>query len=317
MVFGADEPFEGALESHLPRILRPHARLLAGMGAPACVLHRLAGRDHPRRYHAQAVQFRGDRRDRRRAHHLDPGGAGVGAHLGLSLLLDARRLFRRARAQPHRRDAHDGGFHLLHSQHRRRPRRALRPLYGVVPPIRSRSARAEALAGYGGDGPVRIGNAAARQDQHDVYGSIIMAATPMFFDRRLPRPGDAALFHADRAARRAGGAGWRWSRMPAFGNIAAASACIRIRRRCAGPAASGWRRSPPISDLTDRAQYWGEIADANRRGGAQTRLESQAQRLFRRFRRRRSRRQRTAFGRTRADRARRPAFCLHGGRDRA
>src|SRR5262249_57419823 len=28
-----------------------------------------------------------------------------------------------------------------------------------------------------------------------VYGSIIMAATPMFFDRRLPRPGDAALFH--------------------------------------------------------------------------------------------------------------------------
>jgi hypothetical protein len=30
--------------------------------------------------------------------------------------------------------------------------------------------------------------------QHDTYGSIILAAMPMFFDRRLPRPGDARLF---------------------------------------------------------------------------------------------------------------------------
>ena len=50
------------------------------------------------------------------------------------------------------------------------------------------------LAGYRGDGPVRIGNAAASQMQHDAYGSVILAAMPMFFDRRLPRPGDAALF---------------------------------------------------------------------------------------------------------------------------
>ena len=31
--------------------------------------------------------------------------------------------------------------------------------------------------------------------QHDTYGSIILAAMPMFFDRRLPRPGDEGLFH--------------------------------------------------------------------------------------------------------------------------
>ena len=71
----------------------------------------------------------------------------------------------------------------------------LRPLYGVVHTDTLDERTADKLAGYGGDGPVRIGNAAVNQKQHDVYGSVIMAATPMFYDRRLPKPGDAALFH--------------------------------------------------------------------------------------------------------------------------
>ena len=82
----------------------------------------------------------------------------------------------------------------------------LKPLYGVVHTDTLEERTAEALAGFNGDGPVRIGNAAVHQDQHDVYGSIIMAATPMFFDRRLPKPGDVALFKVTRAARRTGGA---------------------------------------------------------------------------------------------------------------
>jgi GH15 family glucan-1,4-alpha-glucosidase len=51
------------------------------------------------------------------------------------------------------------------------------------------------LKGYRNDGPVRVGNAAAFQSQHDTFGSIILAAMPMFFDRRLPRQGNEALFH--------------------------------------------------------------------------------------------------------------------------
>jgi GH15 family glucan-1,4-alpha-glucosidase len=39
-----------------------------------------------------------------------------------------------------------------------------------------------------------VGNAAAQQSQHDAYGSIILAALPMFYDRRLPRLGDEGLF---------------------------------------------------------------------------------------------------------------------------
>ena len=43
MVFGTDEPFEGRDREHLPRFLRAHPRLLAGMGAAARLLDRLAG----------------------------------------------------------------------------------------------------------------------------------------------------------------------------------------------------------------------------------------------------------------------------------
>jgi GH15 family glucan-1,4-alpha-glucosidase len=50
------------------------------------------------------------------------------------------------------------------------------------------------LPGYRGMGPVRVGNDAFRQVQHDVYGAAILAATHVFFDERLERRGDAALF---------------------------------------------------------------------------------------------------------------------------
>ena len=51
------------------------------------------------------------------------------------------------------------------------------------------------LPGYRGIGPVRAGNQAYLQVQNDVYGSAILAATHVFFDRRLERPGTEALFH--------------------------------------------------------------------------------------------------------------------------
>jgi GH15 family glucan-1,4-alpha-glucosidase len=73
-------------------------------------------------------------------------------------------------------------------------REELRPVYSVVPTDPMEERIAPQLKGYRGDGPVRIGNAAALQAQHDTYGSIILAAMPMFFDYRLPRPGDESLF---------------------------------------------------------------------------------------------------------------------------
>ncbi len=52
----------------------------------------------------------------------------------------------------------------------------------------------DGIAGYRGMGPVRVGNDAFRQVQHDVYGSAILAVTHIFFDERLTQPGNVTLF---------------------------------------------------------------------------------------------------------------------------
>ena len=72
----------------------------------------------------------------------------------------------------------------------------LRPVYGIVPGVPLTEREEAALAGYRGQGPVRAGNAAEHQIQNDSYGSVVLAAAQMFFDRRLPMHGQMALFEA-------------------------------------------------------------------------------------------------------------------------
>jgi hypothetical protein len=69
----------------------------------------------------------------------------------------------------------------------------LQPLYGITGDPRAEEKIATTLSGYQGMGPVRFGNLAAEQVQHDVYGSVILAATQLFFDERLVRSGDQTL----------------------------------------------------------------------------------------------------------------------------
>ena len=74
------------------------------------------------------------------------------------------------------------------------PDARLSPVYGISGHPVPEEREVSSLAGYLGFGPVRVGNQAYRQVQHDVYGSAILAATHVFFDHRLVRRGDEALF---------------------------------------------------------------------------------------------------------------------------
>ncbi|MEQ1438961.1 glycoside hydrolase family 15 protein [Fontimonas sp. SYSU GA230001] len=70
----------------------------------------------------------------------------------------------------------------------------LQPVYGIALEKQLLERELTSLAGYRGQGPVRIGNQAHEHFQHDVYGNVILAAAQSFFDHRLLRPSSAVEF---------------------------------------------------------------------------------------------------------------------------
>ena len=66
----------------------------------------------------------------------------------------------------------------------------IQPLYLVMGESELDETTASYLAGYRGMGPVRRGNAAYKQVQHDCYGQIVLPSVQSFFDQRLLRPAD-------------------------------------------------------------------------------------------------------------------------------
>ena len=70
----------------------------------------------------------------------------------------------------------------------------LQPVYGITGEAALDESVAPALPGYRHMGPVRIGNAAYFQVQHDVYGEAVLAGAHAFFDRRLEHTADAKIF---------------------------------------------------------------------------------------------------------------------------
>ena len=70
----------------------------------------------------------------------------------------------------------------------------IQPLYSVMGESELDETTASYLAGYRGMGPVRRGNAAYKQIQHDCYGQIVLPSAQGFFDHRLLRPNDERDF---------------------------------------------------------------------------------------------------------------------------
>ena len=120
------------------------------------------------------------------------------------------------------------------------------------------------LTGYRGMGPVRLGNLAYLQIQNDVYGSAILAATHVFFDRRMRRPGMENLFRrlenlgemAQRVYNEPDAGLWELrgtARVHTFSSVMCWVACDRLARIAVK------------LGLADRAAYWRGHADRMRK----------------------------------------------------
>lgn len=136
----------------------------------------------------------------------------------------------------------------------------MKPVYSVVPNQPLDEWIASDLKGYQNDGPVRIGNAAADQIQHDTYGSVILAALPLFFDRRIPTPGGEKLFRlleglgekAASVALKPDAGIWEYRGRQRVHTHSAAMCWAGVNRLAAIATRLG---------LHDRAAYWNSVAD--------------------------------------------------------
>jgi len=141
--------------------------------------------------------------------------------------------------------------------------RPLDPVYGIIHNQSLEERIAADLAGFRGMGPVRVGNQAAEQMQHDAYGSVILGASHMFIDERLPGMGDESLFrrleplgHQARRLFLEPDAGpWEYrgrKRIHTHSATMCWVACDRLARVAA------------LLRLKERADYWSKHADRMR-----------------------------------------------------
>ena len=78
----------------------------------------------------------------------------------------------------------------------------LQPVYGINWETTLEEREVETLSGFLGIGPVRVGNDAYRQIQHDVYGGVVLALSQLVFDKRIPGiHSDALLPRLEQAGR--------------------------------------------------------------------------------------------------------------------
>lgn len=82
----------------------------------------------------------------------------------------------------------------LHNIATSHPTSELQPVYGIGGERELHERELPWLDGFRGMGPVRVGNHAYTHDQYDVYGEMVLAVTPLFFDARLDRVDQSRAF---------------------------------------------------------------------------------------------------------------------------
>jgi len=153
----------------------------------------------------------------------------------------------------------------------------LRPIYSIdgapVPEERTE----ECLSGYRGMGPVRVGNGARDQLQHDIYGEAVLTAEPMFLSRISGARADEKVFqrlekfgeHAVRLFEVPDAGLWELrgiERVHTFSSLMCWAACDRLSRYAdsieLGSRAEHWRaRASRIREAIER-RSWNESIGA-------------------------------------------------------
>jgi GH15 family glucan-1,4-alpha-glucosidase len=134
------------------------------------------------------------------------------------------------------------------------------PVYSATGGTVPEEHEAKHLRGYRDMGPVRIGNQASLQIQHDIYGEVILSAFPLFFDESLSGRGDIALFkrleklgtHAANLFDKPDAGLWELrdkERVHTFSSVMCWAACDALARIAAR------------LDLGNRVDYWRARAD--------------------------------------------------------
>ena len=146
----------------------------------------------------------------------------------------------------------------------------VQPLYSVMGVAELVEDKAQHLAGYRGMGPVRIGNDAYRQVQHDAYGQIVLPTVQGFFDKRLLRMADDSDFAS---LEQVGETAWRMHDQPDAGLWE-----FRTRQEVhTYSAVMSWAACDRLAKVAeylgkdDRQAFWQERADAIR-----TKIETEA-----------------------------------------
>lgn len=139
----------------------------------------------------------------------------------------------------------------------------IQPLYGVLGEAHLPERIEQSLPGYRGMGPVRVGNQAAEQIQHDAYGQIVLCSVHAFFDHRLFRLSGVEDFEA---LERVGERAWAYYDQPDAGLWE-----LRTRQSVhTYSSAMCWAACDRLANaaerlkLTERRQLWAERAQVIR-----------------------------------------------------
>lgn len=140
---------------------------------------------------------------------------------------------------------------------------AIQPLYSVSGAKELTEWQADALEGYRGMGPVRVGNAAYHQQQYDCYGQIIIPNIQAFYDRRLLRMANADDF---RSLEEVGDLAWKMHDQPDAGlwELRTRTAVHTYSSVMSWAACDRLANAADVLGLPDREDVWRDRADAIR-----------------------------------------------------